>query len=187
MLSLHPVLLYPLRFRCFFEKQPSPNSWTPSSSPCCLRGRCGWNSAKSLQSGADETVLWFSQFSQRRGSHASVTVCLRAMVFAHMCLVSTSYTLLSWLPTYFKETFPHAKVLGRRACVEPPEVPALTRLFCRAVCTTWCPGCAPSRWRSAGDTCRMFSSAKVWPSCCFHQDDLLRHMKNQTFLFQDTA
>ncbi|XP_003963609.2 solute carrier family 17 member 9-like [Takifugu rubripes] len=32
-----------------------------------------------------------------------------AMVFAHMCLTSTSYTLLSWLPTYFKETFPHAK------------------------------------------------------------------------------
>eukprot|EP00066_Takifugu_rubripes_P002005 XP_003963609.1 PREDICTED: solute carrier family 17 member 9-like [Takifugu rubripes] len=32
-----------------------------------------------------------------------------AMVFAHMCLTSTSYTLLSWLPTYFKETFPRAK------------------------------------------------------------------------------
>uniref|UniRef100_A0A8C6MFN5 Voltage-gated purine nucleotide uniporter SLC17A9 n=1 Tax=Nothobranchius furzeri TaxID=105023 RepID=A0A8C6MFN5_NOTFU len=32
----------------------------------------------------------------------------RAMVFAHMCLSSTSYILLSWLPTYFKETFPHA-------------------------------------------------------------------------------
>ncbi|KAK2897308.1 hypothetical protein Q8A73_013688 [Channa argus] len=33
---------------------------------------------------------------------------LRAMVFAHMCICSTSYTLLSWLPTYFKESFPHA-------------------------------------------------------------------------------
>ncbi|KAM9856124.1 voltage-gated purine nucleotide uniporter SLC17A9-like [Aulostomus maculatus] len=32
-----------------------------------------------------------------------------AMVFAHMCICSTSYTLLSWLPTYFKESFPHAK------------------------------------------------------------------------------
>uniref|UniRef100_A0A3Q0RUY4 Voltage-gated purine nucleotide uniporter SLC17A9 n=1 Tax=Amphilophus citrinellus TaxID=61819 RepID=A0A3Q0RUY4_AMPCI len=31
-----------------------------------------------------------------------------AMVFAHMCVCSTSYTLLSWLPTYFKESFPHA-------------------------------------------------------------------------------
>ncbi|KAI3357479.1 hypothetical protein L3Q82_015897 [Scortum barcoo] len=30
-----------------------------------------------------------------------------AMVFAHMCMCSTSYTLLSWLPTYFKESFPH--------------------------------------------------------------------------------
>lgn len=35
---------------------------------------------------------------------------LRAMVFAHMCMSSTSYTLLSWLPTYFKESFPHEKV-----------------------------------------------------------------------------
>uniref|UniRef100_H3D4M1 Voltage-gated purine nucleotide uniporter SLC17A9 n=1 Tax=Tetraodon nigroviridis TaxID=99883 RepID=H3D4M1_TETNG len=32
-----------------------------------------------------------------------------AMVFAHTCLTSTTYTLLSWLPTYFKETFPDAK------------------------------------------------------------------------------
>ncbi|CAJ1084641.1 solute carrier family 17 member 9-like [Xyrichtys novacula] len=32
-----------------------------------------------------------------------------AMVFAHMCMCSSSYTLLSWLPTYFKESFPHAK------------------------------------------------------------------------------
>ncbi|XP_038577470.1 solute carrier family 17 member 9-like [Micropterus salmoides] len=32
-----------------------------------------------------------------------------AMVFAHMCICSTNYTLLSWLPTYFKESFPHAK------------------------------------------------------------------------------
>ncbi|KAM9342812.1 voltage-gated purine nucleotide uniporter SLC17A9-like [Pholidichthys leucotaenia] len=31
-----------------------------------------------------------------------------AMVFAHMCMCSTLYTLLSWLPTYFKESFPHA-------------------------------------------------------------------------------
>ncbi|XP_042348118.1 solute carrier family 17 member 9-like [Plectropomus leopardus] len=31
-----------------------------------------------------------------------------AMVFTHMCLASTCYTLLCWLPTYFKESFPHA-------------------------------------------------------------------------------
>ncbi|KAK5864194.1 hypothetical protein PBY51_001154 [Eleginops maclovinus] len=31
-----------------------------------------------------------------------------AMMFAHMCLCSSMYTLLSWLPTYFKESFPHA-------------------------------------------------------------------------------
>ncbi|XP_031701750.1 solute carrier family 17 member 9-like isoform X1 [Anarrhichthys ocellatus] len=33
---------------------------------------------------------------------------LRAMMFTHMCASSTSYTLLSWLPTYFKESFPDA-------------------------------------------------------------------------------
>ncbi|KAM4563325.1 voltage-gated purine nucleotide uniporter SLC17A9-like [Odontesthes bonariensis] len=32
-----------------------------------------------------------------------------AMVFAHMCICSTSYTLLSWLPTYFKESFPNTR------------------------------------------------------------------------------
>lgn len=32
-------------------------------------------------------------------------------MFAHMCLGGTSYTLLSWLPTYFKESFPHSQVL----------------------------------------------------------------------------
>ncbi|XP_028308838.1 solute carrier family 17 member 9-like [Gouania willdenowi] len=31
-----------------------------------------------------------------------------AMVFAHLCMCGTGYILLSWLPTYFKETFPHA-------------------------------------------------------------------------------
>uniref|UniRef100_A0A3Q1G552 Voltage-gated purine nucleotide uniporter SLC17A9 n=1 Tax=Acanthochromis polyacanthus TaxID=80966 RepID=A0A3Q1G552_9TELE len=31
-----------------------------------------------------------------------------AMVITHMCMCSTSYTILSWLPTYFKESFPHA-------------------------------------------------------------------------------
>nr|XP_020491454.1 solute carrier family 17 member 9-like [Labrus bergylta] len=32
-----------------------------------------------------------------------------AMIIAHMCISSSGYTLLSWLPTYFKESFPHAK------------------------------------------------------------------------------
>ncbi|CAB1329901.1 unnamed protein product [Coregonus sp. 'balchen'] len=32
-----------------------------------------------------------------------------AMVFAHLCFSSTSYTLMSWLPTFFKDTYPHAK------------------------------------------------------------------------------
>ncbi|XP_051510058.1 solute carrier family 17 member 9-like [Myxocyprinus asiaticus] len=35
--------------------------------------------------------------------------CVWAMVIAHLCFSSTYYTLMSWLPTFFKETFPHAK------------------------------------------------------------------------------
>ncbi|CAL8319454.1 unnamed protein product [Merluccius merluccius] len=31
-----------------------------------------------------------------------------ALVFAHMCHGSTSYTLISWLPTFFKDHFPNA-------------------------------------------------------------------------------
>uniref|UniRef100_A0A3P8U228 Voltage-gated purine nucleotide uniporter SLC17A9 n=1 Tax=Amphiprion percula TaxID=161767 RepID=A0A3P8U228_AMPPE len=33
-----------------------------------------------------------------------------AMVITHMCMCSTSYTILSWSPTYFKESFPHEGV-----------------------------------------------------------------------------
>lgn len=32
-----------------------------------------------------------------------------SMVIAHMCTASTFYVLLSWLPTYFEESFPNAK------------------------------------------------------------------------------
>uniref|UniRef100_A0A672IIG8 Solute carrier family 17 member 9a n=1 Tax=Salarias fasciatus TaxID=181472 RepID=A0A672IIG8_SALFA len=39
----------------------------------------------------------------------SLSLFVRAMVVAHMCMCSTSFVLLSWLPTYFKETFPHAQ------------------------------------------------------------------------------
>uniref|UniRef100_A0A3B4AQ80 Major facilitator superfamily (MFS) profile domain-containing protein n=1 Tax=Periophthalmus magnuspinnatus TaxID=409849 RepID=A0A3B4AQ80_9GOBI len=35
-------------------------------------------------------------------------VC-RSMMIAHTCAASTFYTLLSWLPTYFEESFPNAK------------------------------------------------------------------------------
>ncbi|XP_028849674.1 solute carrier family 17 member 9b isoform X2 [Denticeps clupeoides] len=32
-----------------------------------------------------------------------------AVIITHLCTASTFFTLLSWLPTYFKETFPDAK------------------------------------------------------------------------------
>ncbi|XP_019720615.1 solute carrier family 17 member 9-like isoform X7 [Hippocampus comes] len=34
--------------------------------------------------------------------------CVWAMVLAHLCTCGTSYTLLSWMPTYFHEEYPHA-------------------------------------------------------------------------------
>ncbi|KAJ8016813.1 hypothetical protein DPEC_G00011250 [Dallia pectoralis] len=43
---------------------------------------------------------WLKMFKQP-------SVC--AMVFAHLCTCSTSYTLMSWLPTFFQDTFPQAK------------------------------------------------------------------------------
>ncbi|XP_077369425.1 voltage-gated purine nucleotide uniporter SLC17A9-like [Festucalex cinctus] len=34
--------------------------------------------------------------------------CVWAMILAHLCTCGTSYTLLSWMPTYFSEEYPHA-------------------------------------------------------------------------------
>lgn len=33
-----------------------------------------------------------------------------AVIVTHLCTASTFFTLLSWLPTFFKDTFPDAKV-----------------------------------------------------------------------------
>lgn len=33
-----------------------------------------------------------------------------AVIITHLCTASTFFTLLSWLPTFFKDTFPDAKV-----------------------------------------------------------------------------
>lgn len=41
-----------------------------------------------------------------------------AVIVTHLCTSSTFFTLLSWLPTFFKDTFPDAKVT--RLPVHPP-------------------------------------------------------------------
>ncbi|XP_062283124.1 voltage-gated purine nucleotide uniporter SLC17A9-like [Scomber scombrus] len=48
------------------------------------------------------------KMSRRRWMSLFKKPSVWAMIFAHMCLCSTNYTLISWLPTYFKESFPHA-------------------------------------------------------------------------------
>ncbi|MED6236618.1 hypothetical protein ATANTOWER_011746, partial [Ataeniobius toweri] len=50
-----------------------------------------------------------SSLSRKRWLYIFKKPPVWAMVFTHMCACSTSYTLLSWLPMYFKESFPHAK------------------------------------------------------------------------------
>ncbi|XP_061702038.1 voltage-gated purine nucleotide uniporter SLC17A9-like isoform X2 [Syngnathoides biaculeatus] len=35
--------------------------------------------------------------------------CIWSMVLAHTCTCGTSYTLLSWMPTYFSEQYPHLR------------------------------------------------------------------------------
>jgi len=41
----------------------------------------------------------------------SSPLCIfRAVIIAQLCTASTFFTLLSWLPTFFKETFPESKV-----------------------------------------------------------------------------
>ncbi|XP_066500698.1 voltage-gated purine nucleotide uniporter SLC17A9 [Hoplias malabaricus] len=35
--------------------------------------------------------------------------CVWAMIIAHLCYSSTYFTLMSWLPTFFKDTYPHSK------------------------------------------------------------------------------
>uniref|UniRef100_G1N340 Major facilitator superfamily (MFS) profile domain-containing protein n=1 Tax=Meleagris gallopavo TaxID=9103 RepID=G1N340_MELGA len=63
-----------------------------------------------------------------------------AVIVAQLCTASTFFTLLSWLPTFFKETFPESKVStggGRRA-----GLPALLSesgvVFCAGLATPCC-------------------------------------------------
>uniref|UniRef100_A0A3Q3M3S3 Voltage-gated purine nucleotide uniporter SLC17A9 n=1 Tax=Labrus bergylta TaxID=56723 RepID=A0A3Q3M3S3_9LABR len=49
----------------------------------------------------------------KRGSYSVDSIhsyrCLLAVIVTHLCTASTFFTLLSWLPTFFKDTFPEAK------------------------------------------------------------------------------
>lgn len=42
----------------------------------------------------------------------SSSLVTSAVIITHLCTASTFFTLLSWLPTFFKDTFPEAKVTG---------------------------------------------------------------------------
>ncbi|XP_041954462.1 solute carrier family 17 member 9 [Alosa sapidissima] len=53
------------------------------------------------------------QLSPQESASFWLKLCMEpavlSMVFAHLCFSSSYYTLISWLPTFFKETYPHAK------------------------------------------------------------------------------
>ncbi len=60
-----------------------------------------------LQCLQSDSLCWWHWFLMR-----SKRSCLNfsAVIITHLCTASTFFTLLSWLPTYFKDTFPDAKV-----------------------------------------------------------------------------
>uniref|UniRef100_A0A3Q2XRR8 Major facilitator superfamily (MFS) profile domain-containing protein n=1 Tax=Hippocampus comes TaxID=109280 RepID=A0A3Q2XRR8_HIPCM len=76
-----------------------------------LLDRYGWESvfyAVGLLSGFWALVVWQCFL---KGAYSRQHLCfsqLLAMVLAHLCTCGTSYTLLSWMPTYFHEEYPHA-------------------------------------------------------------------------------
>ncbi|XP_064778626.1 voltage-gated purine nucleotide uniporter SLC17A9-like isoform X3 [Oncorhynchus masou masou] len=67
-----------------------------------LRGQMNTNQVLSSHGSSSglSKKRWLKMFKQP-------SVC--AMVFAHLCFSSTCYSLMSWLPTFFKDTYPHAK------------------------------------------------------------------------------
>uniref|UniRef100_A0A8C7XMN5 Solute carrier family 17 member 9b n=1 Tax=Oryzias sinensis TaxID=183150 RepID=A0A8C7XMN5_9TELE len=69
-----------------------------------LKGEGPLISLESLGSGGSQSKLtkrhWLRLFKQR---------AVWAVIVTHLCTASTYFTLLSWLPTFFKESFPDAK------------------------------------------------------------------------------
>ncbi|XP_065102992.1 voltage-gated purine nucleotide uniporter SLC17A9 isoform X1 [Paramisgurnus dabryanus] len=78
--------------------------WTFYVWKCLLRGPFfSFNSPRDSVTEAQPAA------SRTRWLYLLKEPCVWAMIIAHLCFSSTYYTLMSWLPTFFKETFPHAK------------------------------------------------------------------------------
>ncbi|KAM8830795.1 voltage-gated purine nucleotide uniporter SLC17A9-like [Synchiropus picturatus] len=98
-----------------------------------------------------------------------------SLVLTHTCMCSSSYMLLSWLPTYFDETFPMESVRSRPTFLHRPFTcldfdPSHASERCshlvRAPSTTWSPGWWPSPWCCVPDGCPGSSSAEVCVCVC---------------------
>lgn len=64
-----------------------------------------------------DTVLWYTYSMYKYCFYALILsislspfILNSAVIVTHLCTASTFFTLLSWLPTFFKDTFPDAKV-----------------------------------------------------------------------------
>ena len=55
--------------------------------------------------------------------------CFRSLIIGHFCENNAFFILLSWLPTYFHENFPDAKVSGNKYIVGKKK----GKLICKVV------------------------------------------------------
>uniref|UniRef100_A0A671KC37 Solute carrier family 17 member 9-like n=1 Tax=Sinocyclocheilus anshuiensis TaxID=1608454 RepID=A0A671KC37_9TELE len=56
------------------------------------------------------SVLWaYCMWKYLLKGEGILLISLDAVIITHLCTASTFFTLLSWLPTFFKDTFPDAK------------------------------------------------------------------------------
>ncbi|XP_046728316.1 solute carrier family 17 member 9 isoform X2 [Silurus meridionalis] len=79
--------------------------WAFSVWRCLLRGPLfTFDSLWSNTGTASEATI-----SQITWCHLLKQPCVLAMFFAHICHTSAHFTLLSWLPTFFDDTYPNAK------------------------------------------------------------------------------
>ncbi|XP_068161762.1 solute carrier family 17 member 9b [Antennarius striatus] len=78
--------------------------WAHCIWKCLLKGEGPIITLESLGSGGSQSKL-----SKRRWLWLLKQPAICAVIITHLCASSSFFTLLSWLPTFFRDTFPDAK------------------------------------------------------------------------------
>ncbi|KAJ8257319.1 hypothetical protein GJAV_G00184320 [Gymnothorax javanicus] len=78
--------------------------WAYCMWKCLLKGEGPIITLESLGSAGTQSKL-----SKRHWLHLLKQPPVGAVIFTHLCTASTFFTLLSWLPTFFRDTYPDAK------------------------------------------------------------------------------